>query len=224
MKRGAPSAAGGSPWEWRFAVADAADSEIGAPRLPPRAWATRNFRAKQDEADGGLRCANGVARSQSAASMGRAACSRGERAPVAIFRDPMQVRPGIRPQRSAMTPARPETGNHGCPEWIIRIGMSSGEPEAVYFHRVSRVNPRSSFAATGKIGAFFPVKPGSLPGDAVERLFPAQIELLFHQRRRGAEGIIEMVHGEHGVFQIVAENHRGPVTRGDVDAACRADG
>jgi len=54
-------------------------------------------------------------------------------------------------------------------------------------------------------------------------VFAAQIKFALHQGRGGAEGVIEMIHGQSGVFAIVPKNDGIPVAASDVDTAARAD-
>jgi len=48
--------------------------------------------------------------------------------------------------------------------------------------------------------------------DAVQKTFAAQIELTVHERSGGAEGVVEAVEGEQGVFAIAFR--RGAIRRG----------
>src|SRR6185295_6289157 len=60
--------------------------------------------------------------------------------------------------------------------------------------------------------------------DAIEKLFASQIEFLVHQRRRRAERIIQMIHGQRGVLAVVAQDNRRAIAACHIDATSSADG
>lgn len=56
-----------------------------------------------------------------------------------------------------------------------------------------------------------------LLGNAVERAFTAQVEFAINQRRRSAEGILQVVHCQDGVLPVVPKNDRRTIAGHDVN-------
>src|SRR5207248_2702252 len=58
----------------------------------------------------------------------------------------------------------------------------------------------------------------------VEEAFAPEIEFAVHEGGGGAEGVVEMVDGQRGVFAVVAEDDSRAVAGSDINAGGSADG
>src|SRR5215471_5491633 len=82
------------------------------------------------------------------------------------------------------------------------------------------VSPTLTVRATKSIRSGLARTTRLLPrlGEAVEEVFTAEVEFAIDQCGAGAEGVVEMIHGQRGVFAVVAQNHRRAVPASDIDA------
>jgi len=125
-----------------------------------------------------------------------------------------------------------------APDWIR--GMATGTPdftgvpqpvqctaEAI---RITTMNMGRRYWIEGAMGGWLKIigtfdailrLPRSRLCEAVKEPFATEVNLAIDHRRRGAERIVEPVDRKDGVFPIVLQDHRDPVSCRHIDPVCR---
>lgn len=93
--------------------------------------------------------------------------------------------------------------------------------------REHRIPPDLTVAGGADIGPpFFSAGVSELLQvfDSIKEAFSPKVEFTAGQRRGSAEGVIQVIERNRGVFAIVSQHYRAPITTGDVDAPSRPYG